>query len=389
MTTFAAGRGKLLRLEERHMRVYVYVSTKKGYDTRYFFPGEINGPVHGPGVNPAFPISTNGQYLGVGHFSYYLASYHWAPQAVDGDHFTGRMWGWYVQDERLTEWMQGRVAITDDKEEPVEIESSLLNEMTPTFAAIEALNEGVRRGRDAHTIDIFLYGNKGNDTLRGSSWDDDLDGRKGADRMIGNLGDDNYWVDHKGDRVIEEVGEYTGEDQVLTRIDYTLGNNVENLDGLGSRGLKLTGNSLANTIWGSDGRDTIKGMGGDDVIAAYAGGSDQIHGGGGDDRFVYLSPAASGEADRIVDFRPADDTIMLLRTGFPSIAAYNFTGPLPDVFFAANKNGKAKDANDFIVYDSNDGKLYYDPDGSGAAQRQLIVNLAGDPRLTAADILIV
>lgn len=46
--------------------------------------------------------------------------------------------------------------------------------------------------------------------------------------MIGGLGNDTYYVDHIGDQVIEHADE--GNDTVQSKISYTLGDHVENLN---------------------------------------------------------------------------------------------------------------------------------------------------------------
>ncbi|MEQ1484815.1 hypothetical protein [Methyloglobulus sp.] len=47
------------------------------------------------------------------------------------------------------------------------------------------------------------------------------------------------------------------------------------------------------------------------------------------------------------------------------------------------------DSNDFLVYDTTDGSLYYDADGNGAGAKVEFVSLTGVPDLTAADFVII
>ena len=49
--------------------------------------------------------------------------------------------------------------------------------------------------------------------------------------------------------------------------------------------------------------------------------------------------------------------------------------PLTSLNFASNAGGNATDANDYVLYDSSTGNLYYDADGNGAGARVLIANL--------------
>ncbi|MDH1561110.1 heme peroxidase [Pseudomonas chengduensis] len=131
-------------------------------------------------------------------------------------------------------------------------------------------------------------GNTLDNIIQGSTGNDRLNGREGADRMVGGIGDDIYWVDHVGDRVIEQVGE--GIDQVRTALSsYTLGANVENLWYYGTGSFTGTGNTLDNIIQGSTGNDRLNG----------GAGNDRLIGGGGDDIFVFGPNFGN---DRVMDF---------------------------------------------------------------------------------------
>jgi len=65
-------------------------------------------------------------------------------------------------------------------------------------------------------------------------------------------------------------------------------------------------------------------------------------------------------------------------------------GTLTAANFAANAGGTATDANDYILYDTATGNLYYDADGNGAGARVLFATVtvtAGT--IDPTDILIV
>jgi len=131
--------------------------------------------------------------------------------------------------------------------------------------------------------DRLIVGSVGNFNLLGGAGDDSLTGGgSGTNHLTGGTGDDTYYVHQVGDLVVENVGE--GNDTVWTAINYTLTANVENLR-ISIGGLTVHGNSLDNSIIGSNGNDTIYGEGGNDVIQG-GGGNDIIHGGAGDDRIV-------------------------------------------------------------------------------------------------------
>ncbi|NEO79650.1 calcium-binding protein [Moorena sp. SIO4G3] len=133
-----------------------------------------------------------------------------------------------------------------------------------------------------------LYGDSGNDSLYGGSGNDYLIGGTGSDQMYGGTGNDRYLVLSTGDVVTEYFSE--GIDIVESSINYTLGNNVENLTLIGSaysgKGNHLnniiTGNSSNNILFGQSGNDTIYGNGGDDALAGGTG-SDRMYGGTGND----------------------------------------------------------------------------------------------------------
>ena len=55
----------------------------------------------------------------------------------------------------------------------------------------------------------------------------------------------------------------------------------------------------------------------------------------------------------------------------------NGTAGLDSTEFRANAGGNAADANDFILFDTNTGSLYYDADGSGVGAKVLFATLSG------------
>lgn len=111
-----------------------------------------------------------------------------------------------------------------------------------------------------NTVDNELWGNAGKNVL---------DGKAGADTMAGGLGDDTYLVDVAGDVVTEAAGE--GTDTVETRVDWTLGANLERLVLAGTSNLKGTGNALANTLTGNSGNNLLDGGAGADTMAGGLG----------------------------------------------------------------------------------------------------------------------
>jgi Ca2+-binding RTX toxin-like protein len=64
------------------------------------------------------------------------------------------------------------------------------------------------------------------------------------------------------------------------------------------------------------------------------------------------------------------------------------TGVLSSSFFHASTTGTAADSNDFVNYESDTGKLFYDADGNGAGAAVLFATLSGAPALSSADIFV-
>ncbi|WP_371916730.1 beta strand repeat-containing protein [Pseudomonas sp. C9] len=114
------------------------------------------------------------------------------------------------------------------------------------------------------------YGNSLSNVLTGNAGDNILDGMAGADTLDGGAGNDAYVVDNIGDVVVEQGTSATEIDTVYSYIDYTLGNNVENLSLIGAN-LNGTGNSLNNTLKGSVGNNTLDGGAGADFMAGDTG----------------------------------------------------------------------------------------------------------------------
>jgi Ca2+-binding RTX toxin-like protein len=129
-----------------------------------------------------------------------------------------------------------------------------------------------------------LDGGEDADVLKGFGGDDFLIGGDEADTMWGGAGNDLYSVDDAGDEVTEFAGQ--GSDTVWASIiDYTLGDQVENLTLSNIGGLNGTGNDLDNVIVGNDNTNLLNGGGGDDTIAGNAG-DDIIDGGTGADTML-------------------------------------------------------------------------------------------------------
>lgn len=168
-----------------------------------------------------------------------------------------------------------------------------------------------------NVLDNQIFGNDGNNFLYGGDGNDILSGGLGRDTLIGGTGDDDYRVDSTTDTITEYLNE--GIDIVDSLVNYTLGDNLENLSLLNGSGTSGIGNALDNQIsannansslYGKAGNDYLLGGTGDDILDGgtgndtllgdvYAFGNDTLTGGADADIFSFYSPQA---IDTITDF---------------------------------------------------------------------------------------
>ncbi|CAK0765927.1 serralysin [Gammaproteobacteria bacterium] len=237
-------------------------------------------------------------------------------------------------------------------------------------------------------------GNARNNTLTGNDDNNVLDGRSGADTMRGGTGQDTYFVDNASDITIETSTLASEVDTVYSTVTRTLGANLENLILTGTKNINGTGNALNNTITGNNGNNILDGGAGNDTLIGSAGndiliggmGSDKLTGGLGNDIFRF-NTALAGSRDTITDYNVANDTIQLENSIFRSLTT---TGQLVTGSFHSGAGvTTAADANDFVIYNSTTGALYYDADGNGAGAAIQFATLSTGLSLTSADFLII
>ncbi|MFU2325440.1 M10 family metallopeptidase C-terminal domain-containing protein [Pseudomonas sp. NFX98] len=116
-----------------------------------------------------------------------------------------------------------------------------------------------------------LLGNSLNNTLVGNADANFINGGAGADIMDGGAGNDTYFVDNAGDVLIENGASLSEIETVYAFIDYTLGNNLENLMLAGTTNLNATGNALNNMLSGNSGNNILDGGAGTDYMVGGTG----------------------------------------------------------------------------------------------------------------------
>ncbi|MBC7985644.1 MAG: hypothetical protein H7X93_03100 [Sphingomonadaceae bacterium] len=182
-------------------------------------------------------------------------------------------------------------------------------------------------------FDDLLAGSDGDDSFAGSGGNDTLGGRDGNDTLAGGNGRDG-----------------------------------------------IAGGADMDQLFGGADKDTLIGAGGDDTLTGGSG-RDSLRGGTGDDRFV-LDSTNPADAEIVEDFASGSDEIALDSDVFG----------LPEGSLQPNKfvvGSNANDANDRLIYNDSNGKLFFDADGSGAGGQVLIATFEGAPTITASDFIVV
>lgn len=281
----------------------------------------------------------------------------------------------------------------------------------------------------------LLLGNGGNDTIKGGSGNDTLGGGEGTNELLGGRGNDtltsqgvnDVLYGGEGTDVLDAsvaIGRVTafggrGDDHIIgsnSNDSLTGGDGQNNLSGEGGNDSLSTGkdsDTLAGGIgfdtlsagdgndlllggpgddilWGDGGHDTLQGDNGSDELDGGTGddllqggqGSDRLLGGAGSDRFGF--GGLDEGVDTLLDFTANQDRIEVSASGFGGdlIAGLG----LSDSQFvlgtvASNPLGQ-------FVYDSLNGNLFFDPDGTGPVSQTQIAILAGFPNLSAGSIVV-
>lgn len=225
----------------------------------------------------------------------------------------------------------------------------------------------------------FLIGNKLSNLLYGSTGNDLLNGGSGADALVGGAGNDVYVIDNANDTVTEAAEE--GFDIVQSSVSFELTDHIENLTFTGNYAINgkgnndnnvILGNRANNTLAGGMGDDTLNGGTGNDILVGGDGddqllgghGVDMLTGGFGADSFLFNALLGRTNIDTVTDFECSTDKILLDDAIFKKLIGDT---DLSDNFFIRTivDPSTSQDNNDFIVFDVESSKLYYDMDGSG------------------------
>ncbi|MCX7085073.1 MAG: calcium-binding protein [Methylococcales bacterium] len=278
-------------------------------------------------------------------------------------------------------------------------------------------------GTTAH----LATGNALNNTLTANNAGDTLDGGLGNDKFFGGAGNDTFIIDSTADTVTDRLG---GIDTIQSSVSYVLPTNIENLVLTGSTAINGTGNRLANSLTGNDGNNILTagtgdstiygGLGNDTIIGSK--GNNILNGGAGDD---IITAHVRGQGANIIDGGLGNDTItggagVNTLTGGEGADTFVFVkgngattitdfvsgvdhiqinplvlrglGTNTDVnsnTFVANTTGSPVNTLQHFIYNTTNGTLYFDADGTGLRSSAIAIEVLGTathPTLTVNDI---
>jgi Ca2+-binding RTX toxin-like protein len=227
-----------------------------------------------------------------------------------------------------------------------------------------------------------FYGGEGNDYLNGGTDNDYLDGGNGndildgsgdtigLDTFAGGANDDTYGIYNSSTITIENADE--GTDTVWTAVNHTLSVNIENMYLVGN--VSGRGNSSNNIIYGY-------GIG--DNIIDGGEGIDTLFGGTGNDTFILNKTSL----DIIEDFGLGNDKLQVSASAFGGGLVANTALSANQLLVGAN--AIANNANQRFIYNTTNGELLFDIDGSGSSAAINIGRLSTKPTLETTSFIII
>lgn len=232
------------------------------------------------------------------------------------------------------------------------------------------------------TLQSRHFGDSGNDTFFSEGQANSFNGGPGLDTIDYRIRSESRT------RSDEAITVDLSQNQALTgpiKIEALF--NIENVTGT-LLGDFLSGDEGPNVLKGLDGDDDLSGAGGNDTLIggpgidfiAGDGGNDKLTGNAGNDAFIFQVSPIAANADSITDFNPAEDVIALKSAIFPTL-------PVGVVDASRLVIGLgATNPNHRVIYDSVTGRVFFDSDGSGASQAQLIVTIPVNLSITPPNI---
>ncbi|MGI0482103.1 cadherin domain-containing protein [Geminocystis sp. CENA526] len=142
---------------------------------------------------------------------------------------------------------------------------------------------------------------------------------------------------------------------------------------------RLDGGSGNDSLFGGNGNDILLGGSGSDTLVGGMG-NDTLTGGSGRDYFLFNSTAEG--VDRITDFNPVDDFIVINE----SFGGGLMTGTLQPQQLRIGASANSLDQR--LIYNRSTGALFFDIDGQGGSSQVQIATLNSGLTLTEANFLV-
>jgi len=222
-----------------------------------------------------------------------------------------------------------------------------------------------------NSLDNYIEGNSGNNVLAGGL---------GADTLVGGLGNDTYVLSDNEDTIVD-VG---GIDAIRSILDIKLFEGIENAELVGISNVTATGTFEDNILIGNLGHNTLEGGLGVDTLT----------GGLGGDSFVMSYNGEGIAADKITDFTPGEDLLIIDLGSFDiDVAALGLSGSglVAEESFVGAPGVQALDGNDHFLFDTAQGVFFFDPDGNGEAAKYAVAHIILDDesaRLQSSDVFV-
>ena len=222
-----------------------------------------------------------------------------------------------------------------------------------------------------NSLDNHIIGNSGNNILAGGL---------GADTLEGGLGDDIYVLSDNLDVIIDTGG----DDTIRSSQNVELQAGIENAQLVGIADTYVIGNGLDNTLQGNLGDNILDG----------GLGLDTLIGDEGADQFIISNNGDDVDSDIVQDFTSGEDLLVIDLASFGIDAealGILSSGLVSTESFVFGAGAVALDNNDHFIYDSAQGILYFDEDGSGDAEMIELARVKtddGSDALNASDIFV-
>jgi serralysin len=232
------------------------------------------------------------------------------------------------------------------------------------------------------TLQSTYVGDAGNDTFFSEGHRNTFDGGSGSDTINYSARSDSTTVGDEAVTVdLSQEKALTGAiaTERLVGIENAVGTRLND---------EVIGTDGPNILEGIEGDDNLSGLDGNDVINGGPGtdfifgdgGNDQLTGGPGTDGFLFRVAPGTANADTITDFSASEDVIGLSAAIFPNLPV----GVLDSSRLAIGPS--ASNPNQRVIYDKITGRVFFDSDGSGTTQAQLVVTIPVNLNLTPPNI---